>query len=78
MDQAVIKKPPYFDFDLLREQTAELARAHAGQDTQMRAALVEFLKPYVDQARSFAKAQLEDDGDGTCLCRRPVPRSRTN
>ena len=64
MDQAVLRKAPYFDFDLLREQTVSLVREHAGQDTQLRGALVEFLKPLVEGAHASAKAQLEDDGDG--------------
>ena len=64
MDQAVNKNAPYLDFALLREQADDIALAHAGQDTQMRAALVEFLKPRVEEARVLAKAQLEEDGDG--------------
>ncbi len=64
MDQAVIKRAPYIDLGLLREQADEIACTHAGQDMQMRAALVEFLKPRVAEARSLAKAQLDDDGDG--------------
>ncbi len=64
MDQAVNKNAPYLDFALLREQADDMALAHAGQDTQMRAALVEFLKPRVEEARVLAKAQLEEDGDG--------------
>ncbi|MEM7191686.1 MAG: [protein-PII] uridylyltransferase [Pseudomonadota bacterium] len=64
MDQAVIRKSPYFDFDLLREQAAEIASAHAGQELPMRNALVEFLKPVVEKARATAKAQLDEDGDG--------------
>ena len=64
MDQAVIKNAPYLDFGLLRGQADDIARAHSGQDTQMRSALVEFLKPRVEEARVLAQAQLEEDGDG--------------
>lgn len=64
MDQAAPRRAPYFDFDLLRQETDALARAHAGQETQLRAALVHFLKPFVAEAHSAAKQQLEQDGDG--------------
>ncbi len=64
MDQAAPRTPPYFDFDLLRQETAELAQAHAGQDTQLRAALVDYLKPLVAGAHAAAKQQLDRDGDG--------------
>lgn len=64
MDQAAPKPAPYFDFDLLAQETAEIARTHAGQDTQLRAALVEYLKPLVAEAHRAAKQQLDTDGDG--------------
>jgi len=64
MDQAAPRQAPYFDFALLHQETAELARAHVGQDTQLRAALVDYLKPLVAEAHSAAKQQLEHDGDG--------------
>jgi [protein-PII] uridylyltransferase len=69
MDQSAPKpaptlKAPYFDFELLRAEAAELARAHAGQDSQLRAALVEYLKPKVEEARIAARQGLEEDGDG--------------
>jgi len=64
MDQPAPKPAPYFDFDLLRQETAELARAHAGQDSQLRATLVDYLKPLVHGARMAAKQRLEQDGDG--------------
>ena len=69
MDQTAPKPAPqlpapYFDFDLLRRETAKLAKAHEPQDTQLRAALVNYLKPLVEQAHIAAKRQLEEDGDG--------------
>jgi len=64
MDQAAPKTAPYFDFDLLLRETAEIARANAGQDTQLRAALVSYLKPFVAEAHKAAKQQLDLDGDG--------------
>jgi len=64
MDQAAPKPAPYFDFDLLRQETAELAHIHAGQDSQLRAALVDHLKPLVEGARKAARQRLEQDGDG--------------
>jgi [protein-PII] uridylyltransferase len=64
MDQAAPKPAPYFDFDLLAQETAEIARTHAGQDTQLRAALVDYLKPLVAEAHRAAKQQLDTDGDG--------------
>ncbi|MGK2922538.1 MAG: [protein-PII] uridylyltransferase [Methyloceanibacter sp.] len=64
MDQAAPRTAPYFDFDLLRRETAELAQAHVGQDTQLRAALVDYLKPLVAGAHAAAKQQLDRDGDG--------------
>jgi [protein-PII] uridylyltransferase len=69
MDQTAPKSAPhlpapYFDFDLLRQETAKLAKAHEPQDTQLRAALVGYLKPLVEKAHTAAKRQLEEDGDG--------------
>jgi len=64
MDQPAPKPAPYFDFDLLRQETAELARTYAGQDSQLRAALVDYLKPLVHGAQLAAKQRLEQDGDG--------------
>ncbi len=69
MDQTAPKPAPhlpapYFDFDLLRRETSKLAKAHEPQDTQLRAALVSYLKPLVEQAQTAAKLQLEEDGDG--------------
>ena len=62
--QAPYLQAPYFDFDLLRQETSELARAHEPHDTQLRAALVTYLKPHVEEARTAAKQRLEQDGDG--------------
>ncbi len=64
MDQTAPKKAPYSGLDLLRHEAADLARAHAGQDSALRAALVERLRPLVDEARTEAREQLEEDGDG--------------
>ncbi|MGH6792827.1 MAG: [protein-PII] uridylyltransferase, partial [Methyloceanibacter sp.] len=64
MDQPAPKKAPYSGLDRLRHEAAELARAHAGQDSALRAALVERLRPLVDEARTAAREQLEEDGDG--------------
>jgi [protein-PII] uridylyltransferase len=67
MDQPALRKAPYFDPDLLREETSRLAHAYSGQDNSLRKALVERLRQLVDEARSAAKRQLEQDGDGrTC------------
>jgi [protein-PII] uridylyltransferase len=64
MDQPAPRHAPYFDFDLLRQETARLAQTYAGQDTQLRAALVDYLKPMVEEARTAARQRLEQDGDG--------------
>jgi [protein-PII] uridylyltransferase len=64
MDQTVTKQAPYFDLDALRHEASELARAHSGQDSVLRAALVELFRRLVDDARAQAKRQLESDGDG--------------
>ena len=66
MDQAAPTKAPYFDFDLLRDGAAALVRASTGQDTQLRAALVDYLKPLVADAHEAAKLQLEQDGGRVC------------
>lgn len=64
MDQPAPRHAPYFDLDLLRHETSELAHAYSGQDTSLRAALVERLRHLVDDARQTAKRQLAEDGDG--------------
>ena len=64
MDQTVVRHPPYFDLDALRREASELARAHSGQDSTLRAALVARLKRLVDDALTEAQRQLERDGDG--------------
>ena len=61
---AIIKSAPYFNLDTLREETSELARVYSGQDSSLRAALVERLRHLVDDTRSEARRQLERDGDG--------------
>ena len=67
MDQAVVKAAPNFNFEALREETSELARSYSGQDSSLRAALVERLRRLVDDTRAEARRQLERDGDGrTC------------
>ena len=64
MDQTVVKTAPYFDLDALHEETSRLAHAYSGQDSSLRAALVERLRQLVHEARTEARAQLERDGDG--------------
>jgi [protein-PII] uridylyltransferase len=64
MDQSAPRQAPYFDFGLLREETAALARTYAGQDSALRRTLVEHLKPLVEEARTAARLRLEQDGDG--------------
>jgi [protein-PII] uridylyltransferase len=64
MDKPALRKAPYFDLDLLREETAQLAHAYSGQDNSLRKALVERLRQLVDEAHASAKRQLEQDGDG--------------
>ncbi|MGC2409814.1 MAG: [protein-PII] uridylyltransferase [Methyloceanibacter sp.] len=64
MDQTILKSAPYFNFDALRQEASDLARAYSGQDSSLRAALVERLRQLVDEARAEARRQLESDGDG--------------
>ncbi len=65
MDQPVPKQAPYFDLDLLRHEASELARAHSGQDSKLRVALVERLRQLGrGGADAAARRQLEEDGDG--------------
>ena len=64
MDQTIIKSAPYFNLDALRQEASDLARAYSGQDSSLRAALVERLRQLVDQARTEARRQLESNGDG--------------
>jgi [protein-PII] uridylyltransferase len=64
MDQPAPLTAPYFDFDLLRQEAAELAHSHSGQDSALRMALVERLRRLVEEARTATRRQLERDGDG--------------
>jgi [protein-PII] uridylyltransferase len=64
MDQTVLKHAPYFDLDALSREASELARAYSGQDSSLRAALVERFRRLVADARAEAKRQLKRDGDG--------------
>src|SRR6188472_753138 len=64
MDQPAPLTAPYFDFDLLRQEAAELAHSHSGQDSTLRMALLERLRRLVEDARTAATLQLESDGDG--------------
>ncbi|MGZ5915486.1 MAG: [protein-PII] uridylyltransferase, partial [Hyphomicrobium sp.] len=64
MDQTILKSAPYFNFDALLQEASDLARAYSGQDSSLRAALVERLRQLVDEARAEARRQLESDGDG--------------
>ena len=64
MDQTVPKQAPYFDLDLLRHEASELARTHSGQDSKLRAALVDRMRQLVEDAYATARRQLEEDGDG--------------
>jgi len=64
MDQPAPITAPYFDFDLLRQEAAELAHSHSGQDSTLRMALLERLRRLVEEARTAARRQLERDGDG--------------
>ena len=64
MDQPAPLTAPYFDFDLLRQEAAELAHSHSGQDSTLRMALVERLRRLVEDARTAARRLLERDGDG--------------
>jgi [protein-PII] uridylyltransferase len=64
MDQTLVKTAPYFDLDALREETSRLARSYSGQDSSLRAALVERLRQLEHEARAEARAQLERGGDG--------------
>jgi [protein-PII] uridylyltransferase len=64
MDQPAPLTAPYFDFDLLRQEAAELAHSHSGQDSTLRMALVERSRRLVEEARTAARLQLERDGDG--------------
>ncbi|MGZ5915778.1 MAG: [protein-PII] uridylyltransferase [Methyloceanibacter sp.] len=64
MDQTIIRPAPYFDLDALRIEASELARVYSGQDSTLRAVLVERLRRLVDDAQGEARRQLERDGDG--------------
>ena len=64
MDQTVIRGAPYFDLEAVSREASEIARHYSGQDSSLRAALVERLRRVVDDARAEAKRQLERDGDG--------------
>ena len=64
MDQPAPRQVPYFDLDLLRVETSELARAHSGQDNLLRKALVERFRHLVDHAHATARRQLKADGYG--------------
>src|SRR6478735_7004083 len=64
MDQPAPLTAPSFDFDLLRQEAAELAHSHSGQDSTLRMALLERLRRLVEEARTAARRQLERDGDG--------------
>jgi len=57
MDQAITKTAPYFNLEVLREETSELARAYSGQDSSLRAALVERLRRLV--ARSEPQREVD-------------------
>jgi [protein-PII] uridylyltransferase len=64
MDQPAPRQAPYFDLDLLRHEASALAHAYSGQDSTLRKALVERLRKLVEESRTAAKRQLEQDGDG--------------
>ncbi|MGV1014465.1 MAG: [protein-PII] uridylyltransferase, partial [Methyloceanibacter sp.] len=64
MDQPAPKTAPNFDLDRLRHEAAELASSYSGQDSALRAALVQRLRPIVEAARASARQHLEADGDG--------------
>jgi [protein-PII] uridylyltransferase len=67
MDQTILKSVPFINLDALRQEASDLARAYSGQDSSLRAALVERLRQLVDEARAEARRQLESDGGGrTC------------
>jgi len=64
MDQTIIKSAPYFNLDALRREASNLARAYSGQDSSLRAALVERLRQLVDEALTESRRQFERNGDG--------------
>jgi [protein-PII] uridylyltransferase len=64
MDQPAPKQAPYFDLDVLRHETSEIARAYSGKDSTLRMALVERFRQLVENAHTAARRQLEEDGDG--------------
>ena len=64
MDQTIIKSAPYFNLDALRKEASNLARAYSGQDSSLRAALVERLRQLVDEALTESRRQFERNGDG--------------
>src|SRR5512136_1911585 len=64
MDQTITRSAPYFDLDALRQEASDLACAYSGQDSSLRAALVERLRQLVDEALTESRRQLERDGDG--------------
>src|SRR4030042_394395 len=46
------------------EKAPSALRVHSGKEPALRVALVELLRRLVDEARTAAKRQLEEDGDG--------------
>ncbi len=64
MDQTITRSAPYFDLDAMRREASDLARAYSGQDSSLRAALVERLRQLVDEALTESRRQFERNGDG--------------
>ena len=72
MDQPAPRQAPYFDLDLLREETSELAHAHSGQDNLLRKALVERLAPSRRRRLCHGQAPARGGRRRPRLRRRPV------
>jgi [protein-PII] uridylyltransferase len=64
MDQTSLVPAPYFDFEALSRELSALAEDYAGRETALREALVERLRPLIDEANRQAERQLNADGDG--------------
>ena len=64
MDQRSILPPPYFDPVALRVELTALYKENQGNDTAIRAALLERTKELRADALRFGEARLNEDGNG--------------
>ena len=64
MNQRSILSPPYFDAKALRVELTALYKQHKGNDTVIRADVLERMKELRSGAMRYAEAQLNNDGNG--------------